>query len=138
MQRRTFAKTVGVIGLTTLAGCTGGDTERTVGADEGNSGSTKTTEKKDKKMVEVVSKEEYTTDFHTPGVKGKLKNVSDRELGYVGVEVKFYDSEDTRLGESLDNTEDLSAGESWAFDAAALDVDPEEYDHYKMTLDVRP
>lgn len=48
-------------------------------------------------------------------VEGEAENVSGSELSYAEVEVKFYEGE--TLAESfLDNINNLSAGETWAFD----------------------
>lgn len=61
----------------------------------------------------------YSKDMSS-GVRGEVTNTSDSSISYTGIQVKFYDSEGTRLGEGLDNTSDLGAGETYAFDAISL------------------
>ena len=59
----------------------------------------------------------YYEDEYQSGVRGEITNTSDDEISYTGIEVKFYDDEGTRLGESLDNASDLGAGETYAYEA---------------------
>lgn len=59
----------------------------------------------------------YYSDDMSNGVRGEVTNTSDSTISYTGIQVRFYDSDDTRIGETLDNTTDLGAGETYAFDA---------------------
>lgn len=111
--------------MTALAGCSGESTEttpkeRTAGSG-GNSGSTSKqgTKEDSKKDVKILSDKLEEGDMSSK-VVGEVKNTSGKKQSYVGVEVKFKDSEGTRVGEGLDNTTDLPAGETWAFEAAYL------------------
>lgn len=61
----------------------------------------------------------YSEDFSS-GVKGEVTNITDSTISYTGIEVKFFDSEGTRLGQTLDNATDLGAGKTYAFDAVSL------------------
>jgi hypothetical protein len=61
----------------------------------------------------------YSEEFSS-GVRGEVTNTSNSAIPYTGIQVKFYDSEGTRLGEGLDNTSDLGAGETYAFDVPSL------------------
>lgn len=61
----------------------------------------------------------YSEDMSS-GVRGEVTNTSDSSISYTGIQVKFYDSEGTRLGETLDNASDLGAGKTYAFDAVSL------------------
>ena len=63
---------------------------------------------------------EYYADDVSNGVRGEVTNTSDSSISYTGIEVKFYDGEDTRIGEALDNTSDLGGGETYAFDAIGM------------------
>jgi len=69
----------------------------------------------DSDALRPVSVEGYV-DGYSEGVRGVVKNVSERTLDYVKVDVYFYQG-DTRVGNSLDNTTNLTAGTKWAFDA---------------------
>ncbi|EMA51197.1 hypothetical protein C451_15923 [Halococcus thailandensis JCM 13552] len=63
---------------------------------------------------------EYYSEDVSNGVRGEVTNTSDSSISYTGIEVKFYDGEDTRIGEALDNTSDLGGGETYAFDAIGM------------------
>jgi hypothetical protein len=69
----------------------------------------------DSRYLEPISVEAYV-DRYSEGVRGVIKNVSERTLDYVKVDMYFYQG-DTRVGDSLDNTSNLTAGTKWAFDA---------------------
>jgi cytoskeletal protein RodZ len=77
----------------------------------------------------------YEEDYQS-GVRGEITNTSDDEISYTSIEVKFYDDEGTRLGESLDNATDLGAGETYAYDVlSALTGDKSEsVASYTMTV----
>jgi hypothetical protein len=62
----------------------------------------------------------YYEDEYQSGVRGEITNTSDDEISYTSIEVKFYDDEGTRLGESLDNASDLGAGETYAYEVLSL------------------
>jgi hypothetical protein len=61
----------------------------------------------------------YSEEFSS-GVRGEVTNTSDSTISYTEIQVRFYDSDDTRLGEGLDNTTDLGGGETYAFDVPSL------------------
>ena len=50
----------------------------------------------------------------------EITNTTDSAISYTEIKVKFYDSEDTRLGEGLDNASDLGGGETYAYDVLSL------------------
>ena len=56
-------------------------------------------------------------------VKGTAKNISSSTLSYAEVRVKFYDAAGTLLDTSIDNINDLSAGETWSFEVMTVDED---------------
>lgn len=154
MKRRQFVKAsgAGIALLTTsLAGCAGegsNDSENVVtGGNGGNGGGnnnnnnkdttqksqqSKTTEQSQKK-VKVLNHELYTKDY-SAGVKGKIKNVSGKELGYVEITVRFFDSEDTRIAEGLDNFSELGAGTTATFDAMYMGQEPSKIDSYELEV----
>jgi hypothetical protein len=61
----------------------------------------------------------YSEEFAS-GVRGEVTNASDSTISDTEIQVRFYDSDDTRLGEGLDNTTDLGGGETYAFDVPSL------------------
>lgn len=61
----------------------------------------------------------YSEDMSS-GVRGEITNTTDSAISYTEIKVKFYDSEDTRLGEGLDNASDLGGGETYAYDVLSL------------------
>jgi len=69
----------------------------------------------DSRYLKPISVEGYV-DRYSEGVRGVIKNVSERTLDYVKIDMYFYQG-DTRVGDSLDNTTNLTAGTEWAFDA---------------------
>ena len=56
------------------------------------------------------------TDYGSPMVTGTAKNVSSSNLIYAEIRVKWYDSAGVLLDTSLDNINDLGAGETWRFE----------------------
>lgn len=68
----------------------------------------------------IVAEASGYVDEYTSGVKGILENRTGETLSYVEVVVYFYDENDTRVGDGLDNTQNLRSSERWAFDAAYL------------------
>ncbi|WP_324185974.1 FxLYD domain-containing protein [Halococcus agarilyticus] len=71
--------------------------------------------------VVVLSSESYTSDF-SGGVTGLVENRSENEASYVQVEIGFY-RDDTKVGDGLDNTNNLPSGAQWEYDAAYLEAD---------------
>lgn len=161
--RRTFltaAATLGLAGTTVLAGCAADEADEsdnavtgqantdttqptqtqattTQQATETDSTTTTATELEQSDQVKILSHEFYTDDFGGFGVKGKLKNVSDKTLSYVEVSVKFFDASGTRVAEGLDNMTNLAAGTTATFDAIGLAaIDPSTIEDYTLTTDV--
>ena len=68
---------------------------------------------------EVTELTEVTDDF-LYAVSGILKNNTDRDKSYVQVKVPVYDADGNKLGDCLDNINDLKAGQTWKFKASYL------------------
>jgi len=82
-----------------------------------------------------VLEHELFEDDYTAGVRGKIENVSDETLSYVEVEVYFQNDDGTRIGDSLANTQDLPAGETWAFEAVYVgSKDADAIADYTLTV----
>ena len=88
--------------------------------------------------LEVLEHELFEEEF-TAGVRGEIENVSDETLSYVGVQAYFQDEGGTRIGDSLDNTTDLPAGEVWAFEAPYVgSEDAEAIEDYTLAVSDSP
>jgi hypothetical protein len=148
MKRRTFVTTV-VSGaaMTAMAGCSGDDSGDSAsggdggGGDEndgGGSDNTDTSEptdsptpESDEPDVKLLDHEMAWDDtMGSATVKGTVKNTTDSELGYMQVEAKFFDSEDTRVGEGMWNANDVGAGQEVQFETtpAMPDEEPASYE----------
>jgi hypothetical protein len=67
--------------------------------------------------------------YRTYKVVGTAKNVSGHTLSYAQVTVKFYDTNGHVLGSSLDNVNDLGAGERWDFEVVDFGMNQFVYDY---------
>jgi hypothetical protein len=63
-------------------------------------------------------------------VAGKIRNNSNKDYGYVQVQINLYDAEGTLVDSTLDNVNNLRAGETWAFEA--IIISPEKVDSYRI------
>ena len=68
---------------------------------------------------EITELTEVTDDF-LYAVSGILKNNTDRDKSYVQVKIPVYDADGNKLGDCLDNVNDLKAGQTWKFKASYL------------------
>lgn len=131
----TAAASVSTVGLTTVAGCTE-ETEESGSNDPappetGSSDPTATEESQ--ADVEILEHEMYT-DEYSFGVRGKLENKTDRELLYVEVQARFFDADETRIAEGLDNLSDLGPGTTANFDAVALEGESGNVENYEVEV----
>ena len=77
----------------------------------------------------VIEEHEYSEDEFSGSVEGIVENTTDEQKDYVEVRVRAYDADGNQLDNYLDNTTDLQAGGTWAFEVMILDYeDMEEYD----------
>lgn len=144
MKRRTFIQRSAVTAsLVALAGCSGDSEEDSASGDsgsnddsggDGGSGSNDDDGGSDKKL-EILEHEAYQEDYSS-GVRGKVKNVSGEEQSYVAVEAKFFDENGERLGDGLDNVQDLGDGKTWQFECVFLDGD--EFAEYEIKASTSP
>lgn len=76
-------------------------------------------EKKDYELTEVkVTEPDMIGSIYVTGI---LKNNTDRDKGYVQIEIPIYDESGNKLGTAFDNINDLKAGGTWKFKAIFLD-----------------
>ena len=130
--RRRYLKRVSTALIATgtvgLAGCSSSTDDSdessggTVGNDAGDDDDVSQSDvvAEDNNVV-VVSAEPYTSDF-SGGIAGIVENRSGNEASYVQVEVAFY-RDDTKVGDGLDNTNDLPSDTQWEYDAAYLETE---------------
>lgn len=143
MNRRTFlTTTTAIVGGISIAGCTsdtefedgdGGDGNNSGdggGSNDGGSGS----DEKLKILDHELVREDAGKSYETVEVVGTAENVSGDTLGYAEVKAKFYDANEALLDSSLDNVNDLGAGEKWSFEIMYLAMGEEaaEVASYKI------
>ena len=77
----------------------------------------------------VIQEHEYTEDDYSGYVEGIIENTTDESKDYVQVQVRGYDADGNQLDSYMDNTSNLQAGGTWAFEVPNLDYEEmEEYD----------
>jgi hypothetical protein len=143
MDRRELLASAGAVLTVSIAGCGSSDSgDREEGsADDGSGeassddGSGEASSEESEQRIELLNHEFYSEEFSS-GVRGEIENVSGEELSYVEVQVFFLDSDETQIGEGLDNTNDLAADRRWEFDAQYLDTDADRIDTYEIETDV--
>jgi hypothetical protein len=113
MDRRKFLQAGGaVIVSASVAGC-GEDTNYEDGSGGGNGGGSE-------EALEILEhelvREDEGTMSETVKVEGRAENVSEEQLSYVEVRARFYNDQGDQLESSLDNTNDLGTGSTWAFE----------------------
>lgn len=150
MNRRTYLA-LGGVAVTALAGCTDGDDREYESGDgtddqDGNQGDevestptpTEDPEPDPETALEILEheliREDGGTAVETVSVEGRAENVSDRQLSYAEVRARFYNEAGDQLDSSLDNTNDLDSGATWAFDIQyfAIGEDAAEVDSYDI------
>lgn len=87
--------------------------------------------------LEIQEHEFYEEDF-SAGVRGILQNNTGETKDYVEVTVEFYDEDDVKLEDGLDNTEGLDPEGQWQFDAPYLGDDPSDVDRYEIEASDSP
>ena len=53
-------------------------------------------------------------------VTGLITNTTGKNLSYISVEYKIYDSSNAVIGKALANANNIGAGETWKFEASSL------------------
>ena len=87
--------------------------------------------------VHDVSWNSPENDYSGPFVEGVADNVSGEELSYVEVQIQAFNSDDTQIGEAMDNTSDLRAEKSWQFKCEFFDVDEDEIAYWMGRAEVQ-
>lgn len=158
MERRTLLRTVASLSIAgAVAGCSGGSGEDSSGnGGDSNGGggsnnggneqtatptseptptSTPTPEQKD---ITLLEHELVESDLGNAEVEGRLKNTSGDTLDYIGVNVKFFDAEDTRIGDTSWNETDVDAGRELTFTTVMSTTKSDEVDSYEIEVGTSP
>lgn len=54
-------------------------------------------------------------------VTGSITNTSGKDLSYISVEYKIYDSDNAVIGTAMDNANSIGKGETWKFEAMSFE-----------------
>ena len=85
--------------------------------------------KVDKYQVEITS---GYNDGYALYIEGTVTNNSGRDLSYVQILIPTYDADGNKVGDAMDNINNLKDGETWKFKAMDLsggvDYDAENYE----------
>jgi len=84
--------------------------------------------------LEILS---HNMDYNEYGnliITGIAKNTKNRELSYAQIDVKFYDNEGNVISNSLDNINNLGAGETWKFEVMYLGLDTYNVGSYDISV----
>lgn len=71
-------------------------------------------------------------------VAGEVSNTSGEEQDYIQVDARFYDSDGTRIGESMWNAEDVAVDERLKFETVMSTTDPDDVADYELKAGTSP
>lgn len=134
MQRRTFiATTASTATALALAGCVGEEednSDNATGNGGGNNSSGNGNDNgSDGSGVDLLEHEMSYDSTLGPTVTGRVVNNTGEEQSYIEVQARFFDSEDTRIGEGLWNATDVPDGQELQFECTAMtDQEPASYE----------
>ncbi|MDQ2052884.1 FxLYD domain-containing protein [Natronolimnohabitans sp. A-GB9] len=142
MNRRKFILGSGAVLTTTLAGCSGdeSDYEEGNGGDNGNdenggdNGDDAEPTEDDIVITEhemIIEEGDFMDDITVEGV---VENNGEEMANYLEVTARVYDEDGNQLDSYIDNTNDLDAGGSWAFEIMVLE-DAEDVDDYDIAVE---
>lgn len=101
-----------LVGVVILGVLFGGDGD-TAKVTDGSSGQSVV----EKSAAYEISELEIEEDAFAMYVKGILKNNTNKEKTYVQIQFPAYDADGNKLGDALDNINNLAAGQTWKFKA---------------------
>jgi hypothetical protein len=113
-------------------GQTGKDTSTTQ-TQQTNTKSTTDTKQQEKPKYEILNHKMITDDDGIKYVTGQIKNNSGKTSGYVQVEINLYDSNNTQLGSTLANLNNLEDGKVWNFKAPVTEDNTASYKIMNVT-----
>jgi hypothetical protein len=80
-----------------------------------------------KKEKFEVLESSYVQEQYSSKIVGKIKNNTDKEYGYVQVEINLYDDSGAQVGSTMANVNNLEAGGTWNFEAPILEDKATKY-----------
>ncbi|EMA40265.1 hypothetical protein C448_12966 [Halococcus morrhuae DSM 1307] len=129
-----YARRIAINGSPTAAATEATGTAEATGATE-TTGATEFTETTDAPTSQglVLLDHEFYRDG-SGGVRGRTENRGDVDLDFIAAHARFFDRSGTDIGRASDSQSDFAVGETWAFDAQALDTDPANVARYQLVL----
>jgi hypothetical protein len=134
MQRRRVLAGVGTVCLG-LAGCLGageGKYARRIAINGTPNGSVERTDTPTSQGLVLLDHEFYRRG--PGGVRGRAANRGDVALDFIAAYVRFFDRSGTDIGHASDSQSDFEVGETWKFNAQALNTDPSRVTRYQLVL----
>ena len=121
-------KVLSAIAILVVLGGVGGAMSEGEAVEEGNEVVEKEV-KVDKYQVEITS---GYNDGYALYIEGTVTNNSGRDLSYVQILIPTYDADGNKVGDAMDNINNLKDGETWKFEAidssGGVDYDAENYE----------
>ena len=71
--------------------------------------------------LEVLDCDWATGEFGNRTIRGTVRNNTEKQYGYVQVEINLYDNSGTQVGSTLANVNNLEPNSTWRFEAAVLE-----------------
>jgi hypothetical protein len=126
-----------------LAGCLGAGEGKyarriAINGTAGESGSsdppdpTETTDAPTSQGLVLLDHEFYRSN--SGGVRGRAANRGDVDLDFIAAYARFFDRSGTDIGHASDSQSDFAVGETWEFEAQALNTDPSNVARYQLVL----
>lgn len=149
LDRRTVLKTsAAALSGVALAGCSGeddgadsasgsNDNANDDGADSDSGGKDSGEQEEDTPDVTILEHELVESDLGDAHVEGKVKNTSGEEQSYVGIEAKFFNEAGERVGDGMDNADDVGDGRVVNFEVIST-VDYAEVAEYELEASTSP
>jgi hypothetical protein len=134
MQRRRVLAGVGTVCLG-LAGCLGageGKYARRISINGTPNGSASSTDTPTSQGLVLLDHEFYRSG--SGGVRGRAANRGDVTLDFIAAYARFFDRSGTDIGHASDSQSDFEVGQTWEFNAQALDTDPSRVARYQLVL----
>lgn len=94
-----------------------------------------TSETVKKNKLEVLNSDIKTGKYGERNVIGTIKNNTDKQYGYVEVEINLYDNSGSQVGGTFANTQNLEPNGIWTFKAPIIYEDARSYKIKKISAD---
>jgi hypothetical protein len=134
MQRRRVLAGVGTVcmGLTGCLGAGEGKYARRIAINGTPNGSASGTDTPTSQGLVLLDHEFYRSG--SGGVRGRAANRGDVALDFIAAYARFFDRSGTDIGHASDSESNFEVGQTWEFNAQALDTDPSRVARYQLVL----